>query len=53
MGIKIANTNYGTFIGYILDKLEIDDNSELYEEMNPFEMLNITSEQYEKKKKKN
>lgn len=45
-GNQNKNTIYGTFIGSILDKLESDDNSELYEDINPFEILNITSEQY-------
>ena len=51
-GNTSRNINNGTFIGYIIDKLESDNNSELFVEINPFEILKITKEDYQKEKKK-
>ena len=46
------NINKGTFIGYIIDKLESDNNSDLFVEINPFEILEITRDEYQKEKEK-
>ena len=53
-GSKMRKINYGTFIGYFLDKLEegeddmdIDKDYELIE-INPFQILNITEEEFKK-----
>ena len=51
-GNTSRNINNGTFIGYIIDKLESDNNSELFVEIKPFEILKITKEDYQKEKQK-
>ena len=51
-GKKREKINYGTFIGYILDKLEKNeddlDNEGIYEiiKINPFQILNITEKDF-------